>query len=185
MTSQLNASAAARPAALAVPLAAATAAQTAARPGRVLHRLLFGTGAHWSGLFLRLTLAAVMFPHGAQKALGWWGGYGFDGTMNFLTGTVGLPWIVALLVIAIEFLGPVALALGALTRLAALGMAAVMVGAVATVHAANGFFMNWSGAQPGEGFEYHLLVIGIALALLVGGGGRGSFDRSLASRSGE
>ncbi|MBL8843218.1 MAG: DoxX family protein [Planctomycetes bacterium] len=161
----------------------AAPACTATSPERLgcrLHRLLFGTGSHWSGLFLRLALAVVMFPHGAQKVLGWWGGYGFDGTMGFLTGTVGLPWIVALLVIAIEFLGPIALAIGALTRLAALGMVAVMVGAIATVHASHGFFMNWSGAQQGEGFEYHLLVIGIALALLTGGAGRFSLDHRFA-----
>ncbi len=151
------------------------------RLGCRLHRLLFGTGSHWSGTLLRLTLALVMFPHGAQKALGWFGGYGFDGTMGFLTGTVGLPWLVAVLVIAIEFLGPIALALGALTRLAAVGMIAVMVGAVATVHVGNGFSMNWTGAQAGEGFEYHLLVIGMSLALLVAGGGRLSVDGMLAS----
>lgn len=159
----------------------------AAAPERLrcrLHRLLFGTGSHWSGLFLRLALAVVMFPHGAQKVLGWWGGYGFDGTMGFLTGTVGLPWIVALLVVAIEFLGPIALAIGALTRLAALGMVAVMVGAIATVHASHGFLMNWSGAQQGEGFEYHLLVIGISLALLAGGAGRFSLDHRFANGRG-
>lgn len=160
--------------------APACAAAAPERLGCRLHRLLFGTGSHWSGLFLRLVLAVVMFPHGAQKVLGWWGGHGFDGTMGFLTGTVGLPWLVALLVIAIEFLGPLALAIGALTRLAALGMVAVMVGAIATVHASHGFFMNWSGAQQGEGFEYHLLVIGIALALLSGGAGRFSLDHRFA-----
>jgi len=123
-----------------------------------------------------------MFPHGAQKVLGWFGGYGWSGTMGFLTGQVGLPAALAALVIAIEFLAPVALVLGLGTRLAALGIAAVMGGAVVTVHAANGFFMNWSGTQAGEGFEYHLLALGLAAVLVVQGAGRLSLDRWLAPR---
>jgi len=127
-------------------------------------------------------LAVVIFPHGAQKVLGWFGGYGWDGTMGYLTGTIGLPTALAALVILIEFLGPVALLLGLCTRFAALGVLAVMVGAVQTVHRANGFFMNWTGKQGGEGYEYHLLAIGIALALILLGGGALSVDRKLAPR---
>ena len=145
----------------------------------MISQLLGGGVAHWSGLLLRLTLALVLFPHGAQKLLGWFGGYGWSGTMGFLTGTIGVPSVIAALVIVIEFFAPIALLLGLLTRPAALGVVAVMVGAIATVHAPNGFFMNWSGAQAGEGFEYHLLVLGIAAALIVGGGGRGALDRKL------
>lgn len=130
---------------------------------------------------LRWTLAVVMFPHGAQKALGWFGGYGFAGTMGYLTESIGLPWILALLVIGAELLGPLGLALGLLSRPAAFGIAAVMVGAVVTTHLPHGFFMNWGGAQAGEGFEYHLLVLGIALVLMVRGGGSFSLDRRLAS----
>lgn len=133
---------------------------------------------------LRWTLAVVMFPHGAQKLLGWFGGHGFDGTMGYLTGTVGLPWLVALLVVVAEFFGSIGLAAGLLSRLAAFGIACVMVGAVATTHLANGFFMNWSGQQAGEGFEYHLLVLGIALVLIIRGGGALSVDRRLASTAG-
>lgn len=133
---------------------------------------------------LRWTLAVVIFPHGAQKLLGWFGGYGFEGTMGFLTGTVGLPWIVALTVIVAEFFGSLGLALGLLSRLAAAGIACVMIGAVATTHLANGFFMNWSGQQAGEGFEYHLLVLGIALVLMLRGSGALSLDRRLASTAG-
>jgi len=131
---------------------------------------------------LRMTLALVLFPHGAQKLLGWFGGYGFSGTMGFLTNSVGLPGPLAFTVIAIEFFAPLLLVLGLATRFAAAGIATIMVGAIATVHAPNGFFMNWSGQQAGEGFEYHLLVIGITLALLLAGGGRWSADHALTER---
>jgi putative oxidoreductase len=132
-----------------------------------------------SGLILRLGLALVLFPHGAQKLLGWYGGYGWSGTMGFLTGKIGLPTPVAALVILIEALGPLFLLLGLLTRPVALGVIAIMIGAISTVHAPNGFFMNWSGAQAGEGFEYHLLVIAMALSLLVSGAGSLSADARL------
>jgi len=154
--------------------------QVSARTGWLAR--LTATQASWGPLPLRLALAAVMFPHGAQKLLGWWGGYGFDGTLGFLTGTIGLPAVMAVGVIGIEFVAPLLLLAGLGTRLAAAGIAAIMVGAIATVHAPYGFFMNWSGAQAGEGFEYHLLVIGMALALVVTGGGRASIDRTLADR---
>ena len=128
---------------------------------------------------LRFTLALVMFPHGAQKLLGWFGGYGFTGTMGFLTGQVGLPWLVAFGVVLLEFFGPLLLLVGLGTRLVAAGFVALMVGAIATVHLSHGFFMNWSGQQAGEGFEYHLLVIGLGVALALTGGGRWSLDRRL------
>lgn len=134
---------------------------------------------------LRLTLAFVFFPHGAQKLLGWFGGFGFSGTMDYLTGAAGLPAVIALLVILIEFFGPLALAAGFFTRAAALGIGAVMVGAIATQHWQHGFFMNWTGQQAGEGFEYHLLVLGIVLVLLLKGSGALSLDRILgADRAG-
>jgi len=128
---------------------------------------------------LRLTLALVMFPHGAQKLLGWFGGYGFSGTMGFLTSSIGLPAPLAAAVIAIEFFAPLLLVAGFATRLAAAGITTIMIGAIVTVHAPNGFFMNWSGQQAGEGYEYHLLVIGMTLALMLAGGGRWSADRAL------
>ena len=131
----------------------------------------------------RLILALVIFPHGAQKVLGWFGGYGYAGTMGYFTGTMGLPWVVAFLVLAIEFGGAILLALGLLGRASALGIIAVMAGAVTTVHLKFGFFMNWNGNQGGEGFEYHLLAIALALVVLVRGSGALSLDRLLARRS--
>ena len=148
-----------------------------------MFRRLVATPSDPVPLVLRLVLAAVIFPHGAQKAFGWFGGYGFEGTMGFLTGQVGLPAPLAALVIVLEILAPVALVLGLLGRLAALGVAAIIAGAVVTVHAPFGFFMNWSGQQAGEGFEYHLLVLAIAVALVIRGSGRLSVDRALTSRS--
>jgi putative oxidoreductase len=160
----------------------APSASTASLATRALGALT-ATHGGVASLVLRLTLGLVMFPHGAQKMLGWFGGHGFSATTSFLTQGAGLPAPVALLVILIEFFGSLALILGAFSRAAALGIIAVMVGAVATVHLPNGFFMNWSGAQAGEGFEYHLLVIGIALAVVLRGSGTFSIDRILSRRA--
>ena len=129
---------------------------------------------------LRATLAVVMFPHGAQKTLGWFDGHGFKGTMQFFAKS-GIPAPLAFLAIMAEFLGPIGLALGLLTRVAALGIAAVMLVAALTVHREHGFFMNWFGNQRGEGFEYHLLALGLALALIISGGGAWSLDALIAN----
>ena len=144
----------------------------------MLHALLQTDGSIVP-LVLRLTLAIVMFPHGAQKALGWFGGQGLSGTLGFFR-SVGIPTPLALLVVAAEFLGSIGLAFGLLTRLAAFGILCVMVGAIVTTHLPHGFFMNWFGTQKGEGYEYHLLAIGIALALIISGAGAWSLDAALA-----
>jgi putative oxidoreductase len=144
-------------------------------------RALARTEADGVQTMLRVVLAAVMFPHGAQKLFGWFGGFGFEGTMGYLTSAVGLPWVVALLVVLIESLGAVALAAGFMGRAAALGIAAVMVGAAVTQHFEFGFFMNWTGAQGGEGFEFHLLALVLAAAVVVRGSGALSLDRLLTS----
>jgi putative oxidoreductase len=133
-------------------------------------------------LLLRITLAVVMFPHGAQKVLGWYGGHGFSATMQSFTQNMNIPAPFAFLAILTEFAGPIALLVGFLTRLSAFGMAAVMAVAALKVHAANGFFMNWMGSQKGEGFEYHILAFGIAVALLVMGAGCCSIDRLLSKK---
>ncbi len=130
-------------------------------------------------LLARLSLGFVMLPHGLQKALGLFGGYGFSGTMGFFTGTLGMPTAVAFLVILGESLGALALILGLLTRFSAASIVVIMAGAITMAHWGNGFFMNWNGTQQGEGFEYHLLAIGLALTLVVTGGGRWSVDRAL------
>lgn len=127
----------------------------------------------------RLTLGLIMFPHGAQKVLGWFGGYGFAGTMGFFHGKMGLPVALAALAIFTEFLGSLGLLSGLLSRLSALGIAIMMLVAIVMVHLPNGFFMNWNGDQKGEGFEYHLLVLGLSLIVLFRGGGAWSFDRFL------
>ena len=130
-------------------------------------------------LILRLTLAVVMFPHGAQKTLGWFGGSGFRGTMAYFTKS-GFPPALAFVAVMAESLGPLGLAIGLFTRVAALSIAVVMLVAILTVHKQHGFFMNWFGAQEGEGVEYHLLALGLALALIVGGAGAWSIDALIA-----
>jgi putative oxidoreductase len=145
-------------------------------------KAVFLTDDSWTGLILRLTLGLVMFPHGAQKLLGWYGGFGFDGTIGFFTQQMGMPWLIAFLVIMGESLGSVALLAGLLTRFTAASTGVIMLGAITMVHLPHGFFMNWFGKQQGEGYEYHFLVIGIAAALLVTGAGRWSIDREISNR---
>ena len=145
-------------------------------------QLLLQTDNSFSTLLIRVALGVVFFPHGAQKVLGWFGGYGLTGTMGFFTGTLGIPAFFAALAIAAEFLGSIALVAGALTRVAALGIAAVMAVAM-TMHWQYGFFINWTGQQKGEGIEFHLLALAMALYLVIRGGGALSVDRAIADRS--
>lgn len=140
-------------------------------------QLLIKTNDNAGSLIARLTLGLVMFPHGAQKMLGWFGGYGFSGTMGFFTGTMHIPAFFAFLAILAEFAGALGLVVGLFGRVAAFGIACVMGVAIVMGHAANGFFMNWYGNQAGEGFEYHLLAIGLALIVMVCGSGKASLDR--------
>jgi putative oxidoreductase len=130
----------------------------------------------------RALLGAVMFPHGAQKLLGWFGGYGFDGTMKFFTDSLHLPAPVALLVILGESIGALLLILGLGTRVAAFGISAIMLGAVLTTHGRVGFFMNWFGNQPGEGYEFHLLALALSVPLVIAGGGRYALDSWVRAR---
>ena len=133
-------------------------------------------------LVLRLALGVVIFPHGAQKLLGWYGGYGFKGTMGYFTQTQHIPYIFGLLAIIAEFFGALAVIAGFLTPIAAFGIGVTMLVAAYTVHRPNGFFMNWFGNQVGEGYEYFILAIGAAVALTLIGGGEWSLDHVLFSR---
>jgi len=144
-------------------------------------RRLMRTTHSYALLVLRLALAIVIFPHGAQKLLGWFGGGGVAGTIGFLAG-LGVPSVLAVLVIIAEFFGSLGLVVGLLGRVAAFGIACVMAGAVILVHHKVGFWMNWSGQQAGEGFEFHILAIGIALAIMIGGSGALSVDRAVTAR---
>jgi putative oxidoreductase len=137
---------------------------------------------NWSALVARLALGIVIFPHGAQKLLGWFGGYGFEKTMGFLTSQAKLPYIIALLVILIESVAALFVLVGFATRIAALAILVNFIGIVIKVHANNGFFMNWAGTQPGEGLEYFILLFGLTIILLITGGGKGSMDVALATR---
>ena len=139
-------------------------------------KYLFQTNDDSSYWVPRVILGCVFLPHGAQKLFGWFGGFGFTNTMTYFTQTAGLPWIIAFLIVMGESLGSLGLILGFFTRLSALGLICIMVGAIITVHIPNGFFMNWFGKQAGEGFEYHLLVIGMSIPLLISGGGKYSVD---------
>ena len=139
---------------------------------------LMGTSNDVSLTTLRVVLGVVFFAHGAQKMLGWFGGYGFQGTMGFFT-HMGLAAPVAFLIICTEFFGGLGLIVGLLTRIASLGIAGLMIGAIFMVHLPNGFFMNWYGTQKGEGIEYHLLVLAMAAALLLRGAGAFSLDHAL------
>src|SRR5208337_3423188 len=143
---------------------------------------LMATSNDVSFTILRLVLGVVFFAHGAQKMLGWFGGFGFHGTMGFFT-HMGMPAPVAFLIICTEFFGGLGLIVGLLTRIAALGVAGDMIGAIFIVHMPNGFFMNWMGTQKGEGFEFHLLALAMAAALLLRGAGAFSVDRALSKKN--
>jgi len=144
-----------------------------------MFRKLLTTSNNWTLTLMRLVLGVVFFAHGAQKMLGWFGGYGFSGTMGYFTHS-GIPAPLAFLAIAAEFFGGIGLVIGLLSRVAAFGIVVNMLVAVLTVHLPFGLFMNWFGAQKGEGIEYHLLAIALGIAILVMGGGAASIDRALS-----
>ena len=146
-----------------------------------MFRKLLATSDDWTLTLLRLVMGVIFFAHGAQKTFGWFGGYGFSGTMGFFTQMMHIPAPFAFLAICAEFLGGVGLILGALGRVAAFGIACNMVVAIQMVHHNFGLFMNWSGQQKGEGFEFHLLAIAIAVVLMARGSGAFSVDRALTS----
>ena len=146
-------------------------------------RKVLATSNDWTLTLLRLVAGTVFFAHGAQKVLGWFGGYGFSGTMGFFTNLLHIPAPFAFLAICAEFLGGLGLIVGLLGRVAAFGIACNMLVAVLMVHAQNGLFMNWTGQQKGEGFEFHLLALAIMVLLMVRGSGAFSADHALTGGS--
>jgi len=146
----------------------------------MLQRIL-KTRSGYDLTLLRVVLGMVMFAHGAQKMLGIFGGGGWTSTMQFFTETMHMSYLTSVLTIFIEFFGALMLILGLFTRIAALGMFGLFIGIIITAALPNGFFMNWGGDKQGEGYEYDLLVLGMSLALLIGGGGSLSIDNKLSS----
>ncbi|XDD55479.1 DoxX family protein [Leptospira sp. WS4.C2] len=143
---------------------------------------LFSTSGDIIPLILRITAFVVIFPHGAQKLLGWFGGYGFKGTYGFFTGTMKFPGILAVLIILGESFGSALILVGFLTKFAAASIAIIMIGAALLAHRQNGFFINWNGNQKGEGYEFHILATGLLIALVVGGAGVYSVDFNLIGK---
>ena len=143
-------------------------------------RRIFRTDNDYAIAIARLLLGIVFLAHGSQKMLGWFGGNGFSGTMGFFTHQMGIPAPFAFLAIAAEFFGGLGLILGLLGRVAAFGILCNMLVAVMLVHRHFGFFANWSGTQKGEGFEFHLLAIALALTIIAKGSGALSTDRLIA-----
>lgn len=144
-------------------------------------RKLFQTDNNVAGLVARIALGIVILPHGLQKLAGAFGGHGFSATLDYFTGT-GLPWVVAFLIIIGESFGALGLITGFLSRFSAFGISLIMLGATLLVHAPQGFFMNWSGQQQGEGFEFHLLALGLGLIVMIFGGGKWSIDKLISDR---
>jgi putative oxidoreductase len=147
----------------------------------MFHRLFHTPDDHTLTL-LRLGLGAIFFAHGAQKMLGWFGGYGYPASVNYLT-HMGIPAVLAAIVIFAEFLGGLGLIFGLFSRIAAFTLAVDMLGAVLLVHFANGFFMNWTGAQRGEGFEFHILALCMLFTVMVRGAGAWSIDHLIDRNS--
>jgi len=147
-----------------------------------LFKKLIKTHSNLGFSIARLTLGLVIFPHGAQKLLGLFGGYGYSGTMESLTAQMGLPSIIAFSVIMIEFFGSISLVLGLFSRFWAISLAGMFTGIIITTQLEHGFFMNWYGNQVGEGYEYSLLVIGLALSIVFNGSGKWSIDSLISKK---
>jgi len=143
---------------------------------------LLKTDANIGFSIARLTLGLVIFPHGAQKLLGLFGGYGFTATMESFTTQIGLPSIVAFSIIVIEFFGSISLILGLFSRFWAISLAGIFMGIIYTTQLEHGFFMNWFGNQAGEGYEYSLLIIGLAVSIVINGSGKWSLDKLITKQ---
>ena len=148
-----------------------------------MKRLIATDPNNWAAFFARLILGIVVFPHGAQKLFGWFGGYGLEGTLTYMTQHMNVPYIVAIVVILIESIGALMLIAGFLTRFSAFCIFCNFIGIILHSHLNNGFFMNWDMLpDKPEGYEYHLLIIGVSIVLMIFGGGRLSVDAALSKR---
>ena len=143
---------------------------------------IFNTNDDWTGFVIRLTLGLILFPHGAQKMFGWFDGPGFSKEVEHLTEYMHLPWIISVMVILTEFWGSVSLIMGLASRLWSVAFGVLFVNIIFIAHLENGFFMNWFGTQKGEGYEYHLLVIGLCIALGLNGSGKYSADQLISKK---
>ncbi|HEY1987618.1 MAG TPA: DoxX family protein [Terracidiphilus sp.] len=142
---------------------------------------ILATDSNWVSTVARIILGIIFFAHGSQKVFGWFGGPGLRQTIRTLTEFVGLPSIIAVVAVGAEFVGGVALIVGFLGRISALGIALNMLAAIFMVHGKYGLFMNWFGDRKGHGIEYHLLAIGLAMVIIAKGAGAFSLDRLLSS----
>lgn len=142
-----------------------------------LQRLL-APGSSWGPLALRVPVGLIFAAHGAQKLFGWFGGYGLEGTGQWM-GSIGLApgLLMALLAGSAEFFGGLALVLGLLVRPAAAALAFAMLVAIVTVHIEKGLFVA------NNGYEFGLALVAVAVSLVVTGAGRASLDAALVSRS--
>lgn len=147
----------------------------------MINKMLSTDSGDWGALIARVFLGVVILPHGLQKLLGMFGGYGFSATVEYFTST-GIPSLIGALIVLGESFGALFLILGLISRISAAGVAIIMLGAILMVHGQYGFFMNWFGAQAGEGFEYHILALGLSLVVLVKGGGKWAFDLEILNK---
>lgn len=161
-----------------------SAPETGRRHHLSLLQRFFGTPADAAMLILRLSLGVVMLAHGTQKMFGWFGGNGFTATLQYFEKNLSIPMWLGVVVIVTEFFGALALIAGLCTRLAALGIAVLLTVAAFMAHVKNGFFMDWQNSGKGEGYEFHILAVAMAVALLVRGAGLFSLDRLISRRRG-
>lgn len=145
-----------------------------------MFKKIMHTGNSPAAFFLRLALGIVMLAHGLQQTLGWFGGKGLTGKIAYYTGpSYHIPWIFAFLGILTISIGSILLIIGLWGRIMAFLEGVFLIVAFSTTHIFNGFFMNWEGTKHGEGFEYHILAIGIIIAIIIYGSGWLSLDRFL------
>lgn len=140
---------------------------------------LVGTDSSWAALALRIPVGIIFAAHGAQKLFGWFGGYGLEGTGQWMA-SIGLSpgYLMAFLAGSAEFFGGLLLLAGLLVRPAAAVLAFTMVVAILAAHAGNGLFLS------NNGYEFGLALLAISLALTFSGAGRASVDQVIAQRSG-